>query len=118
MERIPCNTGESRGRRIVTQNRKTPSGGSSEFAKEPVDVAAFDGECGLDFTKVERRVSHAVERMRKGGGGETGAMTALGVLYARVERQREKSGALARCASKWRRREKGGGGLARRSAGR
>jgi hypothetical protein len=116
MERTPCSTGESRGRRIAAQTRKTPSGGSSKFAEEPVDAAAFDGECGLDFTKVERRVSRAVERMRKGGGGETWAMTTPSVLYARAERQREKSGALARCASKWRRREKGG--LARWSAGR
>jgi hypothetical protein len=117
MERTPCSTGESRGRRIAAQTRKTPSDGSSKFAEEPVDAAAFDGECGLDFTKVDWRVSRAVERMRKGGGGETWAMTTPSVLYARVERQREKSGALARCASKWRRREKGGG-LAWRSVGR
>jgi hypothetical protein len=60
---------------MAAQNRKTPSGddtqrrggrgggGGSEFVEEPVD---FDGERGLDYTRVERGVSRAVKRERKG----------------------------------------------------
>jgi hypothetical protein len=40
---------------------------------------------------VEKGVSRAVERERKGGGGEKGTTAALGGLYARAERQREKN---------------------------
>jgi hypothetical protein len=64
---------------MATQNGRTPSGdgtqrrggrgggGGSEFVEEAVD---FDGESGLDYTRVERGVSRAVERERKGDRGK------------------------------------------------
>jgi hypothetical protein len=80
---------------MVAQNRKTPSGddtqrrggrgggGGSEFVEEPVD---FDGERGLDYTRVERGVSRAVKRERKGDRGKKGATMTLGGHYVGAER--------------------------------
>jgi hypothetical protein len=121
MERVP--TGESRGRRMAAQNKKTPSGsgahqtggrggGGSEFAEEPAGVVVFNGECGLDFTRVERGVSHAVKRERKGGGGVKGATAVLGGLYAGAERRREKSGGPSSMCVQMEEKREGGSGAA------
>jgi hypothetical protein len=103
-ERVPCSTEESRGRRMVAQNGKTMSGsgthrrggrgsGGSKFAEEPVNAVVFDSERGRDVTRVERGggLMHGRMGVKRGRRGKK-VTTALGGLYARAKRRREKNG--------------------------
>jgi hypothetical protein len=103
----------------MAQNRKTPSGGDTHqrggrggdggliFAEELTDVVVFDGECGLDVTRVERGVCLTCGRMGE-KSGRRGGRQRCSLAFMSGQRGEGKSvGAPARCASKWRRREGG-----------
>jgi hypothetical protein len=70
MERVPCNTGETRGRRTVTQNKKTPSGGGTHRrgGRGGGSSTESGGRLGLEVGGEERRCMRPCR-----GGSNAGA---------------------------------------------